>query len=229
MADQDGLVLVFARNTFYQRLHYLALVVFAMCLIVIVILISTLYVLMQNPAHPLYFAADEVGRLIKIIPVNKPNMADEDVVSWTVDAVQASYSYDYINYRVQLEEAQKYFTNYGWSKYFSALVASNNLLAIIQRKMIGLAQVVGPPKLLQKGLLGGAVAWKFQIPVLVTYALPPYDDKSSFLNPLVVTVIVQRQPPLEGYKGLGVVQMIGALQAEAGGQPQEISGTQTGS
>lgn len=222
MADQDALVLVFARNSFYKRLHYLALGAFALSVVVILALAWTLYFLTKNPAHPLYFPADEVGRLIKIIPVGTPNMSKDDVIGWTVNAIETSYSFDYINYRAQLEEAQKYFTNYGWSKYFGALVASNNLVGVIQRKFIALAKVVGPPKILEEGHIGSAYAWKFEFPVLVTYSAPPYDDKSYFYNPLKVTVIVVRQRPLEGYKGLGVLQMIGEIITNAPAAPQEL-------
>lgn len=227
MADQDALVVVLARNAFYKRLHYLALAVFLWCIVVLAMLSWAVLYLVRNPTHPLYFATDDVGRLIEIIPVATPNMTKEDVIKWSIDAVEATYSYDYINYRAQLQEAQKYFTNYGWTQYINALRASNNLVALTQRKMVALAQVVGQPKVLVEGLLSGAYAWKFQMPVLVTYLYPPYDDKSRFTNPLEVTVIVQRQPPLEGYKGLGILQMIGTFVASSSNQPQEISGTQT--
>lgn len=229
MAEQDALVVVLSRNAFYKRLHYLAIGVFVWCLLVISVLLWGVIYIINNPFHPLYFATDNVGRLIRIISVEAPNMTADDVVKWSIDAVEASYSYDYINYRAQIQDAQKYFTNYGWTNYVGALRASNNLLALTQRKMVAMAQVVGKPKLLVEGLLSGAYAWKYQMPVLVTYSYPPYDDKSRFSNPLEVTVIVQRQPPLEGYKGLGVVQMIGRFVASSSNQPQEISGTETGS
>lgn len=228
MAEQDALVLILSRNAFYKRLHYLALAVFACCIVAIFILIWGIYYLVKNPTHPLYFATDDVGRLIEIIPVSKPNMSNDDLINWTIEAVEATYSYDYINYRSQLQEAQKYFTNYGWSRYMAALTASNNLLALTQRKIVAIAKVVGDPKIVVQGILGGGYAWKFQIPVLVTYSLPPYDEKSKFSNPLEVTVVVQRQQPLEGYKGLGIVQMIGTILTSGSDQPQEISGTQTG-
>lgn len=227
MADQDALIVVFSRNAFYRRLHYLVLAVFVGCLGVIGVLIWAVIFLIKNPTNPLYFATDEVGRLIQIIPVSTPNMPKEDVMKWTIDAIESTYSYDYINYRAQLQEAQKYFTNYGWSRYVGALTASNNLVALTQRKMVALAQVTGRPKVLAEGILNGAYAWKFQVPVLVTYLMPPYDEKSQYSNPLEVTIIVQRQQPLEGYKGLGVVQIIGRFVSSISNQPQEISGTQT--
>lgn len=212
--NHDALVLVFTRNAFYRRLHFLALATFVLSLFVIGTLIGVIIFLTKNPTRPLFFATDSVGRLIKIIPVDQPNMTTEEVAAWTIEAIQAAFSYSHVNFRAELQSAQKYFTNYGWTNYMQALIAKNilnsnpNESALLQRKWIVIGQVVSQPKLITQGLLGGAYAWKFEIPVLMTYWSPPYDDKSKFLNSLQVTVIVQRQPILQSYKGLGIVQVI---------------------
>lgn len=227
METNDALKLVFARNAFYRRMHFLALAAFALSIIVIGALICVFVFLIRSPNRTVYFATDNVSRLIQILPVAIPNMSDEEVINWAIDAVEKSYSYDYVNYRAQIQNSQKYFTNYGWQKYMEALTASNNLIALTERKIIALARVVDQPKITAKGKLGGAYAWKFEMPVLVTYMLPPYDGKKTFSNALVVSVIVQRQPELQSYKGLGIVQLIGSMATTPSTAPQEISGTAT--
>lgn len=227
MSENDALVLVFARNSFYKRLHYLALAVFVLCLLVIGVLIGTIVYLHKNPSHPLFFATNEVSDLIQVVPVGMPNMNNDDIIKWTIDAVENSYSIDYVNFRAEFQNAEKYFTNYGWNNFMTALSRSNNLPAITQRKLVGIAKVVGTPKIVREGILGGSYAWLIQMPVLMTYSFPPYDDKSKFLNPLDVSVIVQRQPALQGDQGLGIVQLISTF-VTTPNQPQEISGTPTG-
>lgn len=229
MDGNDALVLIFSRNAFYQRLHYLALAALGMCLVTILFLAYTVYYLIKTPTHPIYFATDYVGRLIQIVPVNIPNMTAPKIMQWTMKAVEAAYSFDFINYRSQLQDAQKYFTAYGWTRYMTALTASNNLLGVIQRKQIVTAHVVDQPKLLAGGILSGSYAWKYEMPLLVTYAEPPYDEQHQFSNALTVNVIVQREQVLEGYNGLGILQMIATLASSPNNnQPQEISGTSTG-
>lgn len=228
MMKKDAVVLVFSRNTFYKRLHYLALVAFLLAVLVIIVLGSVLYFLSKNPPRPLYFATDSVGRLIPIIPVDKPNMSTDDVIAWATNAVQKAYSYDYVNYRSQLQNAQKYFTNYGWSNYMTALTASNNLPALNTRRQIVIMQVVPPVKVITQGILGGAYAWKFQMQALVTYWEPPYDEKDKNLNPLTVSVIVQRQEILKSDEGLGIVQLVASMASTPSTQPQQISATPTG-
>jgi intracellular multiplication protein IcmL len=211
MAEDSALSLVFERNAFYRRLYLYALGAYALSLLVIAILITTVIFLRNHPATPIYFATDKVGRLIKIVPVSEPNMSTDEVMDWTINAVQKAYAYDYINYRAQIQEAQKYFSVYGWRNYLSALKASNNLVALTQRRWVVLAQVVERPKIINQGILSGAYAWKFEIMLLVTNWAPPYDETSKFSNPLVMTVIVQRQPILQSTDGLGIVQIIANL------------------
>lgn len=217
---QDAIQAVITRNMFYRRLHYYALMVLLVAVIVIGIMMGTLiYISGTGYNHPLYFATDHVGRVLKITHVSQPNMSEDEVVAWAVQAVESAYTYDYVNFRSQLQSAQKYFTEYGWGNYMDALKASNNLVALNDRKMVAYANVVDKPVILTRGLLSGAYAWRIQMPVLVTYLLPPYDDTAKFSNPVTVTVIVQRQPMLQSYKGLGVLQLIGRIAAAPVGVP----------
>lgn len=211
MKNDDALLMIFERNYFYRRQYLLALGAFGMALLVLVVLFFVLIYVVRNPTAPLYFATDNVGRLIKVVPVTQPNMSTEDMTRWAINAVEKTYSYDYVNYRRQLQSAQKYFTTYGWTKYMSALKTSNNLIALTNRKLVIRAKVVGPPKLIVAGLLGGSYAWKFEMPVLVTNWLPPYDAQSKFTNALTVTVIVQRMPILQSSDGVGIVQLVAGM------------------
>ncbi|MCD6039399.1 MAG: hypothetical protein K0S27_799 [Gammaproteobacteria bacterium] len=204
---EDALVLTQLRNQFYKKKYRLAFVVYGFCWIVIAILVSLLILLMKNPTRPLYFLTDSVGRLIQEVPLTEPAMSTEAVAAWTIEAVEAAYSYNFMNYRAQLQDAQKYFTEYGWRNYMSGLKASNNLLALTERKMIFTARVVDKPKLLKEGILSGAYAWKFQMPLLVNFLEAPY-NKATFSNAYAVTILVQRQKLLQSYKGLAIVQMI---------------------
>lgn len=217
------LATVFARNSFYKRLHFLVLSTLALAIVVIGILTGILIHMLRYPTQPLYFATDEVGRLIPVIPVDKPNMSQDDVKNWTIDAIQKAFSFDFINYRSQLQNAQRYFRDYGWRNYMDQLKLSNNLVALDTRKMVFLAQVIGQPKLVTQGILAGAYAWKFDMSVLVTYMLPPYDDKSSYTNPLQVSVVVQRAPILQSYKGLGILQIIANIAVAPASQQQPLT------
>jgi intracellular multiplication protein IcmL len=192
------------------------------------VLTGMLVYVIKDPPGPVYFATDEAGKFILDVPVQQPNMTTDAVAAWVTAAIEAAYSYDYVNYRAELQEAQKYFTDYGWRTYLKGLESSNNLVALNDRHQVVTAHVIAPPILLIEGPLGKAAiyAWKFQVPVLVTYLMPPsYDDKTKFSNPLLITVIVERQDVLSSYKGLGIVQMVAELVQN--NTPQPLSATPT--
>ncbi len=216
-ALDDALVLVHLRNEFYRKKFRFVLGVYVLSLIANIVLIFTIHYLIKHPTEPLYFPADAVGRLLPAIPSSEPNMSNQDVINWTIEAVESAYSYDFNNYHGQFQNAQKYFTDYGWRTYMDALRASNNLIALTQRKFVVIAKVVAPPKLLNQGILAGAMSWKFEMPVLVTYLMPPFTDKNKFTNPLIITVVVQRQSLLQSYKGLGIIQSIARLAVSQNG------------
>lgn len=207
----DALVMVHLRNAFYRQKFRFVLGIYFLTLVANIFLVGIIIWLVRNPTNPLYFPTDKVGRLIYVVPLQEANMSTQDVSNWTVEAIEAAYSYDFVNYRAQLQSAQKYYTDYGWQNYMKALTASNNFKALTQRKFIVVAKVVQPPTLLTQGLLQGAQAWKFRMPVLVTYNMPPFNDKSKFSNPLIVTVVVQRQNVLSSYKGLGILQAVATI------------------
>ncbi len=213
----DALVLVHLRNEFYRKKFRFILGVYSLSLLMNVVLICIIVYLVRHPTPPLYFPADKSGRLIQVVSLQQNNMmSNEEVSRWVVEAIEAAYSYDFYNYRGQLQNAEKYFTTYGWRSYMNALTASNNLLALTERKQIVTARVVAPPKLINQGILSGALAWKYQMPVLVTYLMPPFNDKFRITNALIITTIVQRQNELQSYKGLGIIQMIAVNPTQSG-------------
>lgn len=203
----DALVMVHLRNQFYKKKFHFVLGFFLLSLVGIALLTSMLLYLLKDPPHPLYFVADPVGRLMQDIPLSDPNMPLDDVMAWTIEAVQTAYTYSYMNYRAELQNAQKYFGNYGWNSYMKGLEASNNLTALAQRKIIQFGTVVERPQLVVQGHMGNVYAYKFTMPLLVTFWTPPYDDKSKFYNPLRVSVTVIRGDLLQSYKGLQITQM----------------------
>lgn len=204
--QNDALIMIHLRNTFYKKKLYFALFILILTLTITGFLMGILVYLIKHPIYPLYFITDDIGRLTKDIPRHMPNMSTDEVKQWVIEAIENAYSYDFVNYPKQFQNTQKYYTDYGWRKYMEGLTASNNLLALKQRHYVVIAKVSGEPILLNEGLLAGAYAWKFKMPLLITYMEPPYNETTQFQNAYYESVIVQRQSLLTSYKGLGIVQ-----------------------
>ena len=203
-----GLERVLTRNAFYASRFYTVL---GYCLLVLLldgVLGGIAWYLVRHPTEPRYFPADTAGRLVYEVPLQEQNLSDQEIVDWVVHAVEAAYSYDFVNYHSQLQNAQMYFTDVGWREYMKGLQRSNNLIALVERKLIATAKVEGTPGLLKVGLTSqGRLAWKYQMQVLMHYKMPPFDGKQDYSNPLVVTVVVRREDILQSNNGLGIVQL----------------------
>jgi len=208
LEKHQGPLAILQRNAFYrQRFHLLA----GLCVLsalMNLVLGGLLHWIVHHPRNPVYFPADSAGRLIQEVPLDQPVLSAQNVANWVIHAVESTLSFDFVNYHSQLQNAEVYFSDPGWVAYMKGLSQSNNLLAFTQRKLVGIAKVTGVPGLLKVGQLpDGRLAWKFEMPVLMEYRMPPFDEKSVFYNPLVVTVVVRREDILEGNNGLGIVQM----------------------
>ena len=199
----DALALVFLRNEFYKKKFHIILLFLVFSLFGVCTAVTMLVYLVKNPPHPLYFVADSVGKLVIDVPVSEPNMTIEEVTDWVIEAVQSATTFSYLNYRAELQSAQKYFTPFGWNSYMKALTDSNNILAVTTRKMIQFGTVVDRPQLIVSGHMGNAYAYQFSMPLLVTVWSPPYNDdvssKSSNAETAIVTVA--RQDLQQSYKG----------------------------
>lgn len=155
-----------------------------------------------------HFIAAPIANSLHDQSVNEqPTMSTQAVEEWTIEALVAATSYNYHNYESQLKIARKYFTADGWSGYMSDLSKSKNIEAITNRQMKITTKVTGQPKIVSDGLLSGSYTWIFDIPISITYHMPPYDEKSSFSNVYTAVVTVQRQPLQTSNNGLGIVEL----------------------
>jgi hypothetical protein len=58
----------------------------------------------------------------------------------------------------------------------------------------------------------------------MTYLKPPqYDVATQRVDPLVLTVLIQRQPLLQSYKGLGIIQIVGQFATGAINPPEQAA------
>jgi len=210
---EDALIKVAMRNTFYRDGQHKLLVIFLISVVVNIILAGLLSYIMLHPPIPKYFATSSNGRITPLFALSEPNTSDNAVLQWSSVATMAAYSYNFVNYRSELEAASGFFTGAGWDQFMEALQSSNNLAAVMSKKLVVSAVVTGAPVILKKGLLSDRYAWRIQMPLLVTY-----QSASEFTQQnLNVTLLVTRVDTLNSPIGIGIAQFISAP-ANPGGQ-----------
>src|SRR5690349_3233681 len=120
--------LIILRNAFYRtRLHFVFFL-WVLSVLGMIVLCSIVFSFIRHPIQPVYFPVDHAGKLIKEVPITQQNLSDLSVTAWVKNAVEVAYSYDFVNYRAQLQNAQQYFFENGWQQYMRGLTQSGNLV-----------------------------------------------------------------------------------------------------
>ncbi|KTD05653.1 type IVB secretion system apparatus protein IcmL/DotI [Fluoribacter gormanii] len=201
---EDALTVVALRNKFYKDSQRKVMLALLIALIVNIVLASLLVYMITHPPAPKYFATSINGRITPLFPLNEPNQSDSAVLQWANQAAIAAFTYNFVNYRDELQASSGFFTPEGWDQFLSALQQSNNLDAVKAKKLIVSAVATRAPIILQKGVLNGSFSWRVQMPILVTY-----QSASEFTQQNnVVTMLITRVSTLNSPRGIGISQFV---------------------
>lgn len=201
---EDALTVVALRNTFYKDSQRKVVLALLIAIVVNVVLVSMLVYMITHPPAPKYFATSINGRITPLFPLNEPNQSDSAVLQWANQAAIAAFTYNFVNYRDELQASSGFFTPEGWDQFLSALQQSNNLDAVKAKKLIVSAVATRAPIILQKGILNGSFSWRVQMPILVTY-----QSASEFTQQNnVVTMLITRVSTLNSPRGIGISQFV---------------------
>jgi intracellular multiplication protein IcmL len=141
---------------------------------------------------------------LKTIPLTQPNITAVNLLVFANEAALASFSYNFVNYRKQLQEASNYFTPKAWQAFSRTLKRSGNLKAVIDKKMVVSAVAAGAPIILQQGIHNNRYGWTVQVPLLATYQ----NASEQKIQNLTVTMRIVRTTPFIGRSGIAVNSFI---------------------
>lgn len=201
---QDALMAVMARNRYYKRGQRKMATIFLISLATNLMLGYLLIHIINNPPAPRYFATSINGRIVPLFPLDQPNQSDDSMLTWANSAAIAAFTYNYVNYREELQASSGFFTPEGWSLFLNALQQSNNLDAVQAKKLIVSAVNTSPPTIVQKQIINGSYTWRVQIPIQVTYQSPTeYTQQSNMVSMLVTRISTLNSP-----QGIGIAQFV---------------------
>ncbi|MDF3055209.1 MAG: type secretion protein DotI [Gammaproteobacteria bacterium] len=200
MADEDALELVRLRNNFYRDSYRRVLAALLITLIANAVLGVTVLYLWKDKPTPTYFATTNEGNIIPLNPLDAPVVTAAILLQWATVAAISANTYNFVNYRKELQAASEYFTPNGWREYQDALKASRNLETVVTRKLTVSAVATGAPVILDQGVVGGRYKWKVQLPILLTYE----SVNTKITQPSEVTMLITRVSTLETPKGIAI-------------------------
>jgi len=201
---EDALTTVRLRNQFYKDSQRKVMLALLITILVNLVLGGVLLYIITHPPAPKYFATSINGRITPLQPLDQPNQSDSAVLQWANQAAIAAFTYNFVNYRDELQASSAFFTAGGWDQFLGALKQSNNLDAVKAKKLVVSAVATRAPIVLQKGVLSGSYSWRVQMPILVTY-----QSASEFTQQNnVVTMLITRISTLNSPRGIGIAQFV---------------------
>lgn len=157
----------------------------------------------DNKEAPITFSVNKKTNVKEeLILLPYPHQSFKNISEWIVDAVTASYSFDFRNYDKQVEKAGYYFTPDGYRTYLNALIITKVKQSVIDKKLEISIIPLQNPVLINGGSFGSTEFWRFQLPVRVSY----YGGKEPVIQSLNVEVLVLRVPTYQNYKGLSIAE-----------------------
>jgi intracellular multiplication protein IcmL len=200
----EAVASVLAREAYTRERHVFLVRMIVAQAAVILALVATVWFLATRPPQNHYFLTDNEGKIKEITSLDRPVNTLPEVTNWLSSAVTQAYTFSFANYQAELSAARVSFTPNGWKGFEKALKDSGNLKAVIENKYVSTAVPTGAAILISQGIVDGRYAYKFQLPILVTYQSAVQRTTQN----LMVTVIVVRQPETEAPRGLGIAQLI---------------------
>lgn len=204
MADQDALELIKLRNNFYRDSYRRVLAVLLLMVVIVIGLLGLLGYMLTHPTKPEYFATTSDGRVIRLYALSEPVVSKAELLEWAAMAATEANTYDFTNYRKQLQDASQHFTPTGWQYFQEELKRSNNLELVIKKKLNVNAVPTGAPVILGQGLVNGVYKWRIELPLLLTYQ----SASEHIAQPVIVRILVSRVSTLETPKGIQIESFI---------------------
>ena len=203
---EDALTKVAIRNSFYRDGQLKLLVILLVSMAANLLLAFTLIYMITHPPAPKYFATSINGRITPLYALDEPNQSDSSILLWAKQTAIAAYTYNFVNYRTEIQSSSGFFTGDGWTNFQKALQGANTIDLVTARKMSVSAVATGDPTIVQKGLVNGVYSWQVQMPILVTYQNANLFSQSNN----VVTMIISRVSTLNAPRGVGVSSFVDA-------------------
>lgn len=186
-----------------ERFEFLLKVIYGLIAALFISVVVNVY-LGTRPVEFRYFTTTPTGAIREITALNRPVQSTNEVLSWTTQVVTKAWSLSFANYQQQLEDIKPSFTDPGWRGFEQALNRSGFIERILSQQLVSTAVPQSAPVVVAEGLVGGAFAWRLQVPILVTYQSASAQS-SQTIN---VQVTVVRRPETENPKGLGIAQIV---------------------
>ncbi len=208
MAD-DALVLVGLRAQFYRDSYRRIVLTFLLSLLINIGLGSVFFYKWTHPPLPKYFPTSLNGRITPLYALDKKGISDEAMLQWATQAILATYNYNYLTWKQDLQAASQYFTDTGWTRFQAAIQESQIMAAVAEHKWIVTSSATRAPVITNQAVVSGVYpepryAWRIKTEIEVQFV----GEKDFIDKKLAITMTIIRVSTLNAPRGIGIEQII---------------------
>jgi len=151
-----------------------------------------------------FFGSPPNGKNFEITALDRPIVSTKALLSWVTLAATATFTFDFVNYKDQLNALADYFTTDGYENFIASLQNADTIKTIEEKKLILSAVAIGPAIVLTEEERGISHTWRVQVPLLVRYQSANVNETRQQLVDMLITQVSTRDAP----KGIGIAQYI---------------------
>lgn len=156
-----------------------------------------------------YFGLDfKTGRMVRLVPLGEPYLSNSAMLVRVQECIQASNTYDFVNFQRSFQAVSSCFTDDGWNAFATELERVGTLRAVRNQRLVSQAVATGVPVITSPPMKrNGVLTWVVQMPVRISFQGGEGGRGLATQN-LLVTVTVQRVPEYENQHGIGIVSYV---------------------
>ncbi len=189
----------------YQKNYYLAMKIsFFLGICVFASIVLSIFLYLTRPT-PVYYAVTPDLQVAKLVPLDKPVLTEQGLINWTADVVTSSISLDFLDWREKLQSVRANYSKEAFNS-FTKSMSDAGILQMIQEKRLNLSSVVKQaPVITNSGIINGAMSWKIEFPILLSYES---SQGVELTQELFAEIIVSRASTVSTPRGLVLKQVV---------------------
>ncbi|VTU44974.1 DotI/IcmL family type IV secretion protein [Variovorax sp. RA8] len=149
--------------------------------------------------HREVIAATPDGRLIPIVPLDKPYVSDARVLGYVDECARMLFSHDFLHWRKSLQESKTCFTEKGGDAVEEAL--GPWVQDIVAREMTMSVSLSNTPVIAKRGQFDGMFAWRVQAPITLFRRGTKTQDQPRYF---ILHVVVRRVGLDQNPRGIAI-------------------------
>jgi intracellular multiplication protein IcmL len=203
--ESHGVELVMeSRNWYVGQNERLFKVILLVCTICLLCLAFIFYLYFTWP-KPTYFAVTEDLRIMEMPPLSEPLIESHTLTNWVGDVVVRALSLNFLNWRRTLTDLRAEFDPAGFESFLESLKSGGHLEKIEKERLSLSIQISGAPVVTSNEVKAGVMAWKLEMPLVLSYESSTGVVASQ---KLLAEVVVQRTKTSLNPRGVVIRQIV---------------------